>query len=91
MKKTKQTNLESLRKQIDKIDSQLAKLLVKRFDLVEIIGQVKLENKISVVDRNREQEIVDRLLAETDLDKRFVAQLFSVIFKESRKQQRRKK
>ena len=83
--------IESLRNQIDKIDNQLVGLLTKRFGLVKIIGQIKLENKIPVIDNNREQEIIDRLFRESGLDKKFVTQLFTLIFKESRKQQRRKK
>ena len=91
MKYMQELKIESLRNQIDKIDNQLVGLLTKRFGLVKIIGQIKLENKIPVIDNNREQEIVDRLFRESGLDKKFVTQLFTLIFKESRKQQRRKK
>lgn len=91
MKNTQNKNLKSLRNQIDKIDNKLVSLLTKRFGLVKIIGQKKLENKIPVIDNNREQEIIDRLFRESGLDKKFVTQLFTLIFKESRKQQKRKK
>jgi len=54
-------NLKLLRNEIDTIDDQLLKFLIKRSLIVENIGNFK-KGSDKVVDKNRETEIISRLL-----------------------------
>ncbi len=54
-------NLKLLRNEIDTIDDQLLKLLIQRSLIVENIGNFK-KGSDQVVDKNRETEIISRLL-----------------------------
>ena len=54
-----------LRKEIDRIDSQLINLLDQRFDLCIEIGQIKKETSSEVLNQNREIEILERLSKQT--------------------------
>ena len=54
-------NLKLLRSEIDTIDDQLLKLLIKRSLIVENIGIIK-KSSDNVVDKSRESEIISRLL-----------------------------
>ena len=57
-------SIEQLRNEIDNIDSQLVSLLNLRYSYCNKIGQLKKEQGITVLDSNREQEIINRLSAE---------------------------
>ena len=54
-------NLKLLRREIDLIDDQLLKLITQRSSVVERIGILK-QGSVKVVDKNREAEILSRLL-----------------------------
>ena len=54
-------NLKSLRSEIDNIDDQLLELIVKRTSVVDKIGFLK-KNNTNVVDKDRENEVIQRLL-----------------------------
>ena len=56
-----ENELERLRLQIDDVDSEILNLLSKRSDIVSEIGEHKLK-KSAVVDLNREEMILNRLL-----------------------------
>jgi len=60
----KENELEKLRLKIDDVDSEILNLLAKRSDIVSEIGEHKLE-KSAVVDLNREEMILNRLLNKT--------------------------
>lgn len=49
--------LDDLRKEIDIIDDELLKVLVKRFDVVRKIGKLKQEQHIPPLDEKRWQEV----------------------------------
>ena len=55
-------DLKNLRKEIDLIDDELMKLLIKRFHLSIEVKKVKQINNIAVLDNKREQEIIDKVL-----------------------------
>ena len=57
----KDKNLNLLRSKIDSIDDQLLNLIVKRTSIVDKIGTLK-KDSIDVVDKNRETEVLSRLL-----------------------------
>lgn len=51
-------DLESLRKQIDEIDSSIINLLAKRMKVVKKVGEYKKTNNIPSFDKKRWQEIL---------------------------------
>lgn len=57
----KDNNLDTIRREIDTIDEEIAKLLNRRFNLVEDVAALKNEGGIPVEDKARESEIVQRL------------------------------
>lgn len=52
--------LPSLRKRVDSIDKKLMELLIDRADLVKQIGKYKRKNKIAVICKERESEIINK-------------------------------
>lgn len=59
-----QKKLENLRKEIDKLDSKILKLLNKRFEIVHQVGFLKKEHSKEICDPKREETILQRLAAE---------------------------
>tara|TARA_Y100001970_G_scaffold152956_1_gene187353 strand:- start:2734 stop:2955 length:222 start_codon:yes stop_codon:yes gene_type:complete len=53
--------IEELRNSIDEVDDQIFDLILKRFDYVEKIGNIKKEMNIPVDDKAREEIIIERL------------------------------
>ena len=56
-------DLDILREGIDKIDQELVNLLEKRMQTVLEIAKYKYENKLSVLDQNREEQVIEKNLA----------------------------
>ncbi|HHT9133478.1 MAG TPA: prephenate dehydratase [Candidatus Avalokitesvara rifleensis] len=56
--------LESLRKQIDDLDSKIVKLLNDRAGIAQRIGEVKRQTSTEVYHPNREQQVYERVLSE---------------------------
>ena len=57
----KGVRMEKFRKEIDKIDSEIARLLEKRFEICSEIGDFKSKNNIKTEDRSREKEIFEKI------------------------------
>lgn len=53
--------MERFRKEIDKIDSEIAGLLEKRFEICSEIGDFKSKNNIETEDKSREKEIFEKI------------------------------
>lgn len=53
--------MENFRKEIDKIDSEIARLLEKRFEICSEIGDFKTKNNIETEDKSREKEIFEKI------------------------------
>ena len=53
--------IESLRQEIDTIDTELVSLLNRRYAACLEIGKLKKNTGTVVLDSNREQKIIDRL------------------------------
>ena len=53
--------LDDLRTQIDLIDKKLVALLEKRFDLAKDISKVKREQNLPVLNKERENEVLDKV------------------------------
>jgi len=79
-------NLGTLRSQIDVIDEQLLESLGKRMKISDSIGKLKSEHNVSVLQSNRWNEILGRMILEGEkrgLSEEFVLKLFKAIHQES--------
>jgi shikimate dehydrogenase len=59
-------HLEELRIQIDKIDKELSFLLQKRFNLVEQIAEYKAQFNMDVLDKSRENKVIEKVLSKVE-------------------------
>jgi chorismate mutase len=81
----KDNKLEHLRSQIDRIDAKIMKLLVKRYSNVELIGRIKKNAHLQVLNRDREQDILQKIeeLRIGVRHKRFIKKIYERIFSAS--------
>lgn len=78
--------LETLRATIDRLDEEIFTLLAKRMEISEEIGRLKLRNNLTILQSNRWQEVVERVLTRTDslgLGRHCVEQILEAIHIES--------
>ncbi len=81
--------LETLRCEIDEIDSQLLPLFLKRMEYSKEVADYKRKNALPILDKTRENEILYKKTASVSSDKAsFVRDFFSEIMAISRKAQR---
>lgn len=79
-------NLKEDREILDKIDSEIIKLLEERMKIIKDVGLYKLNNNLNTEDKNREKEIIKKLENEIDSEfKNIVDPIYTSIFKESKK------
>lgn len=80
--------LEDIRKDIDKVDSQICQLFKERMDLALEVAKTKEENNLAVANISREKEILHRISEEIGepLDS-YARILFSTLFDLSRSYQ----
>jgi len=80
------SQLTNLRTQIDELDSKLITILAKRMQIADAIGQVKKEKNVAVLQSNRWNEVLRRMIAEGEgkgLSEEFILRLFKAIHQES--------
>jgi len=85
-----QKKLDDLRLVIDQLDHELIKSLSKRFEHVEEIGAIKLEDQITIFQIKRWFEMMNNRKefgAKHNLEAEFIHELFSIIHKYSVKKQ----
>ena len=83
-------DLTNLRKIIDVLDDEILSLIAERQIVVSHIGKLKAENKMAVLDKEREdflKEYHKELSEKYDLSIEFVNQLFEIIMDEARRAQ----
>lgn len=78
-------DLESLRRQIDRIDDELLELINKRMEVVHLVGELKNSSKSPIYRPEREQSILARLKAKNSamrgrLNDRSIDALFLELF-----------
>ena len=85
--------IKELRNNIDKVDDQIFDLILKRFDYVEKIGNIKKEMNIPVDDKAREEIIIERLSEKlsTKINHKEIKKIIDPIISISKDIQRRKK
>jgi chorismate mutase len=84
--------LEKLRERIDTIDDEIVDLLSKRIDLVERVGRLKKEHKISPLDKKRLEEVLHTKKNKAKIlgiSETLVEKLFKVIHDHSVKLQKK--
>ncbi|MCK5221929.1 MAG: chorismate mutase [Candidatus Aminicenantes bacterium] len=72
-----------LRKEIDQIDEEVVKLLIKRMDVSKAIGK----SKEKITDKSREMTVIINALntSEEKLDPTFLRELYELIIAESKR------
>lgn len=78
--------LKALRKDIDRLDKLLLKILHERFKLIKKIGKIKLKHKLPVVQKGRWESLLEqrmKLAAKYKLDRLFIKAFMTLIHKES--------
>ena len=74
-----------LRKEIDKIDSEIVNLIIKRMEVSKSIGK----SKEIITDKSREMQVILNALNTSDekIDPSFLRELFELIIAESKRVQ----
>ncbi|MFR5833566.1 MAG: bifunctional chorismate mutase/prephenate dehydratase [Acutalibacteraceae bacterium] len=82
--------LEELRKKIDTLDDEIAKLYLERQSVVKEIGEEKARNRTAVADPSREKRIIARVTKSADDEQKiYLKRVFETIMETSRAYQRR--
>ena len=83
--------IQDCRGEIDKVDAEILRLLNLRAELAVRVGESKRTAGLSVWDRAREREVVERARRNNrgPLDGEAVARLFRAVIRESRRLQSR--
>lgn len=81
--------IEDWRVEIDKIDAELLRLLNARAEIAVHVGESKRAEGLSVLNRGREREVVERARRNNrgPLDDEAVERLFRAVIRESRRLQ----
>ena len=83
-------DIRSLRAQIDELDNSLMELLAKRFRLCREIGTFKKEHNMTILQKRRYNEILEKRGTQAGLcgmNPKFAAHIFELIHEESVRQQ----
>ncbi len=78
--------LEKLRQQINHLDDELMQILGQRMKIAEKIGEYKRDNKITILQTNRWNEILERAFKKGDnlnLSHEFITKYFDAVHMES--------
>ena len=85
-------SLEDLRKDIDRVDEVLVRLLNERARCACEIGRIKKEQKVDIYQPEREKQVLEHVksvAAEGPLEPEAIARLFERIMDEARRLERR--
>ncbi len=77
-------NIEELRMEIDKIDQEIIELLVKRYDVVSLIGEVKKNKKLMIDDFKREQIIMEKIVKNSGIYEQKIINVYQEIIKNAK-------
>ncbi|NLM72758.1 MAG: shikimate dehydrogenase [Clostridiaceae bacterium] len=84
--------LGSIRKEIDELDRQLANLIEKRMELVNLVAGYKKNHNIGVLDSSREKEVINNVLSQVKNPelKESISSIFQSIMDISKEYQKKK-
>ena len=80
--------LKNERSTIDRLDAIIVNALIERFSVTKRIGLLKAEKNIETYDGEREKtqiKTLEKLIEDSDLDKKFIVNLMKLITTESKK------
>lgn len=81
-------NLKKIRKQIDKVDKRLVKVLAKRFEITKKVGIFKKIHNLPPLDKEREKIVFskrEKLAIKLNLNPKLVKRIFKLIIEEVKK------
>lgn len=83
-------NIDEIRREIDRLDSELLRIFNERAGLALAIGHLKKEKGLPVYDPDREKKIFDRVQSQNPgpLDNQAIVRLFERVIDESRRLER---
>lgn len=82
-------DIESLRKEIDAADKELASAFIRRMTAAAEIGRIKKESSLAVTDRKRELEIIGKVTSDAPEELvPYIEELYENIFRLSREMQK---
>jgi len=83
-------NIDDIRKEIDRLDTELLKIFNERAALALQIGEIKKQKGLAVYDPDREKRIFDRMRAcnPGPLEDNAIVRLFERVIDESRRLER---
>ena len=87
-------NLNYFRKEIDKIDSEICKLIAKRFAITRQIGLYKVKNNLRFEDKKREAEMMQKFAKKAtalNINPTLIQKIFRLIITETKKEFKFKK
>lgn len=79
--------MEELRKELDRIDIEIMKLLSQRMEVCRKIGRIKKDKCLPIYQPEQYRNHLEMLKETTGLDKAFVQQMYDVIHSEALKVQ----
>ena len=80
-------DINELRKEIDKTNSDMLELFIKRMELSQKIAEYKRENGLPVTDKKREREILSNVTENAGEYASYVHRFFSTLFELSKARQ----
>ncbi len=81
-------NIEELRKDINEVNKEILDLFIKRMEISKDIAIYKMENNIPILDRKREEEVLQNVVDNTPDDlKHYSLDLFKKIMELSKEYQ----
>lgn len=81
--------LKKLRKEIDAIDAEIILLMEKRVDIAKEIGALKKKGGLPVSDPEREKEVLVKAASNTNLDKKFVENIYKALIEYCKDEERK--
>ncbi len=84
--------MHNLRTKINQIDSEIINLLSQRMEISELIAHHKKEHDLTLLQPEREKEVIDKLIIQAKqhkLDKNFILNVYHLIIKESKNIQKK--
>lgn len=79
--------LKEIRDRIDVIDAEILRLFLERMSLSEEVAEYKISRSLPVLNREREEEILENIKSRAGENGEYAKELFSEILTLSRKKQ----
>lgn len=86
--------IKKYRTEINRIDKEIIELLSSRIEISKKIGQEKIIHNYPITDKKRERSALIKrqfLASKTNLDQKFIKEIFKLIFKYSKRVQQKHK